>query len=150
MIALIQRVTSASVVADGVLTGTIDAGLLLFLGVERGDTPAQAERLVERVLTYRVFNDAAGRMNRSVLDTGGQMLVVSQFTLAADTHKGTRPGFSRAAAPDDGKRLYELVVTLARARIGDVQTGRYGADMAVSLVNDGPVTFWLQVKPAPT
>lgn len=147
MIALIQRVTHASVAVDGAEVGRIGAGLLVLLAVERGDGEAQARRLVERVLTYRVFGDEDGRMNRSLLDTGGELLVVSQFTLAADTAKGTRAGFSRAAEPDLAEGLYERFVTLAAERLGRVETGRYGADMAVSLTNDGPVTFWLTARP---
>ncbi len=151
MIALIQRVLEAHVDVDQVTVGRIGPGLLALLGVERHDTQAQADRLLERILTYRVFGDEQGRMNRSLLDTGGELLVVSQFTLAADTRKGTRPGFSRAASPELGNELYEYFVAHAQQRLGQVQTGRYGADMQVSLVNDGPVTFWLQVNaPAAT
>lgn len=119
----------------------------MLLGIERGDARAQADRLLERVLTYRVFCDAQGKMNRSLLDIDGQILIVSQFTLAANTQKGTRPSFSSAAAPQDAERLYDYFVEQCQQRLSCVQTGRYGADMAVSLTNDGPVTFWLQVKP---
>ena len=147
MIGLLQRVREASVRVDGALIGDIGPGLLVLLGIQRGDSEAEAERLVERLLTYRVFDDADGRMNRSLLDTGGSLLLVSQFTLAAETRKGTRPGFSTAAAPAEGERLYEHVVALARQRVGRVATGRFGANMQVALVNDGPVTFWLEVPP---
>ena len=149
MIALIQRVTGARVTIDGETSGEIGPGLLLFLGVARGDTTAEAERLLERVLGYRVFPDEADRMNRSITDVGGELLVVSQFTLVADTSKGTRPGFSRGAAPEDGERLYDYFTTSARARVSKLATGRFGANMQVSLVNDGPVTFWLEVSPTP-
>jgi D-tyrosyl-tRNA(Tyr) deacylase len=147
VIALIQRVTQASVSVDDRLLGRIGAGLVALIGVEHGDTDAGAERLVERVLGYRVFADAEGRMNRSLSDVGGGLLAVPQFTLAAETGKGTRPGFSGAAAPAEGERLFARFVALASARHAPVETGRFGADMRVSLVNDGPVTFWLQVKP---
>ena len=149
MIALIQRVTESKVTVDGETTGAIGAGLLALVGVERGDGEAQAERLVERVLGYRVFRDAEGRMNLSLADTGGELLAVSQFTLAAETDKGTRPGFSTAAAPEDARRLFDRFVALAGERGTRVQTGRFGADMKVQLVNDGPVTFWLQASARP-
>jgi D-aminoacyl-tRNA deacylase len=147
MIALVQRVTSSSVEVDGIRVGAIGTGLLALIGVEREDNEATAERLLDRVLTYRVFPDEAGRMNRSLKDTGGGLLLVPQFTLAADTHKGTRASFSYAAAPDEGCRLFEHLLALARERHPVVESGRFGADMKVSLVNDGPVTFWLQVNP---
>jgi D-tyrosyl-tRNA(Tyr) deacylase len=147
VIALLQRVTEARVDVGGETVGAIGAGLLVMLGVERGDGDAQIERLVERVLGYRVFPDAEGRMNRSLADTGGGLLVVPQFTLAADTDKGTRPSFTPAAPPEDGERLYERFVVLARERHPTVATGRFGADMKVHLVNDGPVTFRLRVAP---
>jgi D-tyrosyl-tRNA(Tyr) deacylase len=147
VIALIQRVSEASVRVDGEILGRIGTGLLALVAVERGDGEAAAARLVERVLDYRVFPDAQGRMNRSLAELDGGLLAVPQFTLAADTNKGTRPGFSRAAPPDDGERLFQRFVTLARARHARVETGRFGSDMKVQLVNDGPVTFWLQVKP---
>lgn len=143
MIALIQRVTEARVVVAGEVVGSIDRGVLAFVAVEPGDTEARAERLLERVLGYRVFPDAEGRMNLSVTDVGGGLLLVSQFTLAADTRKGMRPSFSSAAAPDEGRRLFEHLVQRARAAHPKVATGRFGADMQVALVNDGPVTFWL-------
>lgn len=147
MIALLQRVSGASVTVDAQIIGRIDRGLLVFVGVQRGDQEAQADRLLERLLTYRVFGDDAGRMNRSVQDVAGGLLLVSQFTLAADTSKGTRPGFSPAAEPGEGRRLFDYVVRKARERHSVVQTGEFGADMQVALVNDGPVTFWLEVAP---
>jgi D-tyrosyl-tRNA(Tyr) deacylase len=143
VIALIQRVTEARVVVAGEVVGSIDRGVLAFVAVEPGDTDARAERLLERVLGYRVFPDADGRMNLSVADVGGGLMLVSQFTLAADTRKGMRPSFSSAAAPDEGRRLFEHLVERARAAHPEVATGRFGADMQVALVNDGPVTFWL-------
>jgi len=147
VIALIQRVAEASVSVGGEVLGRIGPGLLALIAVERGDGAVGAARLVERVLGYRVFGDAEGRMNLSLVDVGGGLLAVPQFTLAAETHKGTRPGFSSAASPADGARLFERFVAVARARHAPVETGRFGADMNVSLVNQGPVTFWLQVKP---
>lgn len=147
MIALLQRVIGAEVRIAGTSVGAIGPGLCLFLGVARHDTPVEADRLLERVLGYRVFNDGDGRMNRSLTDVGGGLLVVSQFTLVADTAKGTRPGFSKGAAPADGERLYDHFVARARSRVAALATGRFGADMQVSLVNDGPVTFWLEVPP---
>ena len=148
MIGLLQRVTSASVEVDGSVVGKIGCGLLVLLGVQRGDSAREADRLLERIATYRVFDDRDGRMNLSVLDAGGALLVVSQFTLAAETRKGTRPGFSTAAAPADGERLYDYFVAAARQRVASVATGRFGARMQVTLINDGPVTFWLEVAPA--
>jgi D-tyrosyl-tRNA(Tyr) deacylase len=144
MIALIQRVTEAQVRIDGRVAGAIDRGILALIGVQRGDTPQSADRLLERVLTYRIFPDAEGRMNLSLRDISGGLLLVSQFTLAADTRKGTRAGFSTAAAPDEARQLFELLVARARATHSPVETGEFGADMKVSLVNDGPVTFWLE------
>ncbi len=149
MIGLLQRVTQASVTVEGAIIGAIGRGLLVLVGVQAGDTAAQGERLLERLVTYRVFADDTGRMNRSLEETGGALLLVPQFTLAADTHKGTRPGFSTAAAPELGRERFAALVALAEARLpGRVATGQFGADMQVSLVNDGPVTFWLEVKPA--
>jgi D-tyrosyl-tRNA(Tyr) deacylase len=145
MIGLLQRVTHAEVLVDTRIVGSIDAGLMVLIAVERGDTEQQADRLLERLMTYRVFADAEGRMNRSLQDTGGGLLLVSQFTLAADTRKGTRPGFSPAAEPQQGKRLFDYLVAQARARHRNVATGEFGAHMQVTLTNDGPVTFWLQV-----
>lgn len=148
MIALIQRVREARVTVAGATVGEVGAGLLALVAVERGDAEAQAQRLLERVLGYRVFADAAGRMNRSLADTGGGLLAVPQFTLAADTNSGARPSFTPAAAPAEGERLFLHWVALARARHARVETGRFGADMQVMLVNDGPVTFWLRVPPS--
>jgi D-tyrosyl-tRNA(Tyr) deacylase len=145
MIGLLQRVSHADVRVDTKIVGSIQAGLLVLVAVERGDTQEQADRLLERLLTYRVFPDDAGRMNRSLQDTGGGLLLVSQFTLAADTRKGTRPGFSPAAEPEEGKRVFEYLVARARERHRVVETGEFGAHMQVALINDGPVTFWLQV-----
>lgn len=146
MIALIQRVTEAAVRVDGEVVGQIGRGLLIFLGVQAGDTRAEAERLSHKALSYRVFEDDAGRMNGSLLDLQGEALVVSQFTLAADTRKGLRPSFSSGAPPDMAQQRYEEFLDAIRARLGTVQSGRFGTDMKVSLINDGPVTFWLEVS----
>lgn len=143
MIALIQRVTRASVSVAGEEVGAVGAGLLALIGVEKADTARNAERLAERILGYRVFTDAEGKMNLSLRDTGGGLLLVPQFTLAADTSKGMRPSFSSAAAPETATALFELLVDCARARHGCVRTGRFGAEMLVSLENHGPVTIWL-------
>jgi D-tyrosyl-tRNA(Tyr) deacylase len=148
MIALLQRVSHASVVVDGALIGAIDAGLLVLVCAEKGDTEKEADALLAKLLAYRVFNDAAGKMNRSVTDIRGALLLVPQFTLAADTNSGTRPSFSPAASAQDGLRLFEHMVRRARASHAQVATGQFGADMKVSLTNDGPVTFWLQIAPA--
>jgi len=150
MIALLQRVTEAAVRVDGELVGAIGPGIVVLLGVEPADREAEAERLAERVLGYRLFDDEAGRMNRSVLDAGGALLVVPQFTLAAETGKGSRPGFSTAAGPEQGRRLYEHFVASARRGVAApmVATGRFGARMQLSLVNDGPATFWLEAHAA--
>jgi len=147
LIALIQRVSGAKVTVDDRTVGSIGRGLLALIGIERGDASAQAERLLERVLSYRIFEDAAGRMNLSLRDIGGGLLLVPQFTLAADTHKGTRPGFSTAATPVLARALFDGLLTQARARHAEVATGEFGAHMQVSLVNDGPVTFWLKTAP---
>lgn len=147
MISLIQRVTEAWVDIDGKRVASIQTGILALVGVERGDATAQAKRLLERLLAYRVFPDEQGRMNRSLADIQGGLLLVPQFTLVADTAKGNRPGFSRGAAPQDGRRLFEELLTLARSNHQIVGSGQFGADMQVGLVNDGPVTFWLQVPP---
>lgn len=147
MKALLQRVREASVTVDGQVIGRIGAGLLVLLCAERGDTELQADRMLAKLLKLRIFSDAAGKMNLSVQDTGGALLVVSQFTLAADTSTGNRPGFSGAAPPEEGKRLVDYFVAQARAVQGDVQTGRFGADMQVALVNDGPVTIALHIAP---
>ena len=146
MIALVQRVTEASVSVDGQAVGEIGPGLLALVGVERGDGEAEAQRLAERVLGYRIFADAAGKMNLSLSDTGGALLAVPQFTLAADTDSGARPSFSSAASPADGERLFGYFVKDLEKKTR-VATGRFGAHMRVSLVNDGPVTFWLRVAP---
>ncbi|TBW55907.1 D-tyrosyl-tRNA(Tyr) deacylase [Marinobacter halodurans] len=145
MKALIQRVTHAKVDVDGQSVGRIDAGILLFLGVEHDDTDETARNLCQRVLNYRIFPDADGRMNLSLQDCGGSLLVVPQFTLAADTRKGQRPSFSSAAPPDQGNTLFRAFVASAQEVLGEARlgTGQFGADMAVSLVNDGPVTFLL-------
>jgi len=144
MIGLLQRVSSASVIVDDQVIAAIDRGILALVGVERDDTDAQAGRLVERLLGYRVFADAAGKMNLCVRDVGGGVLLVPQFTLAADTRKGTRASFTPAAPPQEGRRLFDRVAAIARASHTPVQTGRFGADMRVTLTNDGPVTFWLR------
>lgn len=145
MIALIQRVTQASVKVAGEITGEIGPGLLVLLGVEKEDSPQKADRLCQRVLGYRVFSDDNGKMNLSVQQAGGSVLVVSQFTLAADTDSGMRPGFSGGAAPEQAKALYEYFIEKCQQQGITTQTGRFAADMEVSLINDGPVTFWLQV-----
>jgi D-aminoacyl-tRNA deacylase len=145
MILLIQRVSKASVRVGDEIVGQIGPGLLAFVAVEPEDDDATARRLVDRAVSYRVFGDQAGRMNLSLADTGGELLLVSQFTLAADTRKGLRPSFTTAAAPEPGRQLFERVVEYARATLpGKVATGRFGADMKVALVNDGPVTFCLR------
>lgn len=144
MIGLLQRVSAARVEVAGEEVGAIGPGLLVLIGVQQGDDERRAERLVERLLGYRVFPDAAGRMNLSLTDTGGGLLLVPQFTLAADTRKGTRASFTGAAPPAEGKRLFDRVLALARERHPQVAAGRFGADMRVSLVNEGPVTFWLE------
>ena len=147
MIALIQRVSQAKVVVDGATIGAIDAGLMVLLCAERGDTEKQADALLNKLLAYRVFADDADKMNRSVTDTKGGLLIVPQFTLAADTNSGTRPSFTPAAAPELGCQLFDYFVRAAKAKQAQVETGQFGADMQVSLTNDGPVTFWLQIKP---
>jgi D-aminoacyl-tRNA deacylase len=145
MIGLIQRVSEACVKVEGRIAGQIGRGLLVLVGVEKHDTHASARRLLERILGYRVFPDETGRMNLSLADIGGELLLVPQFTLAADTRKGTRPSFSSAAAPELGVELFDYFVKIAREEHTRVETGEFGADMKVSLINDGPVTFWLQV-----
>ena len=141
MKAVVQRVSEARVDIDGATVGRVGPGVLILVCAMRGDTEANAEALAGRIAKLRIFRDAAGRMNRSLLDTGGGALVVSQFTLAADTASGNRPGFSAAAPPEEGERLYEHFVACLRATGTAVETGRFGADMAVHLVNDGPVTI---------
>jgi len=146
MIALLQRVTQASVTVEKNSIGEIEQGLLVFLGIEKGDSEAQATRLLERVLNYRIFSDEQDKMNLSVTDINGGILIVPQFTLAANTDKGNRPSFTSAAAPADGKLLYDFFIIQAKSKNTSIATGQFGADMKISLVNDGPVTFWLQVK----
>ncbi|MEO5560123.1 MAG: D-aminoacyl-tRNA deacylase [Dokdonella sp.] len=146
MIALIQRVIRARVDVDTQTVGAIGAGLLALVAVQPGDGETQAQRLLERVLGYRVFADEQGRMNRSLGDTGGGLLLVSQFTLAADTRSGMRPGFSTAAAPAEAQCWFARLVQLAREHHARVEIGRFGAHMEVHLVNDGPVTFWLEAR----
>ena len=148
MIGLLQRVTRARVLVGGQPVGAIARGLLVFVGVERGDTEAQAERLLERLLGYRVFADADGKMNLSLSDLDGGLLLVPQFTLAADTNKGMRPSFTPAAAPGEGQRLFGCLLRGARLVHSEVAAGQFGADMQVELVNDGPVTFWLRAAPS--
>ncbi len=146
MIALIQRVTTAEVRIGERSAGAISRGILAFIGVRRGDDGAAVERLLERILTYRIFPDTAGRMNLSLHDIQGGLLLVPQFTLAADTARGTRAGFSTAAAPEEAQALFEDLVQKARAAHSPVASGEFGANMQVSLVNDGPVTFWLETR----
>ena len=147
MIGLLQRVSEAAVRVDGATVGAIGPGLLVLLCAEKGDSEREADALLAKLLAYRVFSDDAGKMNRSLTDVAGGLLLVPQFTLAADTNSGTRPSFTPAAAPADGLRLFDHVVRQARARHATVETGQFGADMQVSLTNDGPVTFWLQIAP---
>jgi D-aminoacyl-tRNA deacylase len=145
MIGLLQRVTEAQVEVGGNLVGAIGPGLLVLTCAQRGDTEAQAERLLERLLNFRVFSDVNGKMNLSLRDVGGALLLVPQFTLAADTRKGSRPSFTPTAPPEEGKRLFEHLLACARAGHSPVASGEFGAHMRVSLVNDGPVTLWLEV-----
>ena len=145
MIGLIQRVSSAKVEVSGELIGEIEKGVLLLLGVEKEDTQATADKLLKRVTSYRIFPDNTGRMNNSLNDIHGDLLIVSQFTLPADTKKGLRPSFSSAASPQLGEALYHYFVEQAKQTDLFIQSGEFGADMQVTLVNDGPVTFWLQV-----
>lgn len=147
MIGLMQRVSQAQVVVAGTTIAAIGTGLLVLVGVQRGDGAGQADRLLERLLGYRVFADAAGRMNLSVRDVQGDVLLVPQFTLAADTRQGMRAGFSTAAEPEEARRWFEYLALQARLQYARVQAGSFGADMQVGLVNDGPVTFWLEVPP---
>ena len=146
MIGLIQRVAEARVEVGSETVAQIGAGLLALVAIQPGDGEAQAQRLLERLLGYRVFADDEGRMNRSLAQTGGGLLLVSQFTLAADTKQGMRPGFSTAATPAEGERWFNRLVQLAKERHAPVEIGRFGAHMKVSLVNDGPVTFWLEAR----
>jgi len=156
MIALLQRVSEASVLvngnpasegSEGEVTGRIGTGMLALVAVEKGDTETQADRLLQRMLAYRMFEDDSGRMNLDLLQAGGQLLLVSQFTLAADTNRGNRPSFTPAAEPSEGRRLFDYLLEAARRELGEVPSGRFGAYMKVSLVNDGPVTFRLRVPP---
>jgi D-tyrosyl-tRNA(Tyr) deacylase len=148
MIALLQRVSEAAVHVNGQQVGAIGTGILALVAVERNDSEAEADRLLERLLAYRIFPDREGRMNLDLRQAGGGLLLVPQFTLAANTRKGNRPSFTSAAAPAEGERLFEYFAQRAQDEFKTVSTGRFGADMQVSLVNDGPVTFWLQVPPA--
>ena len=146
MIGLLQRVSGAFVEIEGVEIARIGTGLVVLIAVERDDDETVAARLLDRLLNYRVFPDTAGRMNKSVMDVGGALLLVPQFTLAADTRKGLRPGFSSAAPAQEGRRLFEVLLVLARRRLPGAQAGIFGAKMQVTLTNDGPVTFWIQVS----
>jgi D-tyrosyl-tRNA(Tyr) deacylase len=148
MISVLQRVREARVEVDGQTVGAIGQGLLVLVCAERGDTEAEADRLLAKLLKLRIFSDDAGKMNKSVQDVGGGLLLVSQFTLAADTAGGNRPSFTLAAAPDEGRRLYDYVVAQARSLHPVVATGQFAADMQVHLVNDGPVTIPLRMAPA--
>ena len=141
---LIQRVSEANVSVDGDVVGRIGEGILLLLGVEHNDTETHAEKLIERIINYRIFSDEQGKMNKSLHDIGGKLLIVSQFTLVADTAKGRRPGFSKGASPQQGNALYEYAINHAKAQGITVATGQFGADMHVSLTNNGPVTFLLE------
>jgi D-tyrosyl-tRNA(Tyr) deacylase len=146
MLSVVQRVSEARVTVDGEVTGEIGAGLLVLVCAERGDTDAMADKLLAKLLKLRIFSDDAGKMNRSVQDIAGGLLLVSQFTLAADVSGGNRPSFTNAAAPDEGRRLYDYLVDKARAAHPVVQTGRFAADMKVQLVNDGPVTIPIKIQ----
>jgi D-tyrosyl-tRNA(Tyr) deacylase len=149
LISVVQRVSQARVVIAGATVGEIGPGLLVLVCAERGDTQAQADKLLAKLLKLRIFSDGAGKMNRSVQDTGGGLLIVSQFTLAADTTGGNRPSFTGAALPEDGRRLYDYFVAQARAAHPRVATGEFGADMQVHLVNDGPVTIPMHIAAGP-
>ena len=149
MKAVLQRVSEACVTVNGELIGRVGKGLLVMLCAERGDTEIQADKMLAKILKLRIFNDDDGKMNRSLQDVAGGLLVVSQFTLAADTSSGNRPGFSSAAPPADGQRLYDYFIAQARAAHAVVQTGRFGADMQVALINDGPVTIPLRIDASP-
>ena len=148
MIGLLQRVKQASVHVNDKEIAQIEQGLLVLIGVEKGDTNKQADRLIERLLGYRVFSDQDDKMNLSLSDIKGGLLLVPQFTLPADTQKGMRPSFSPAASPSDGKILFDYLVQQAKQQFSNVATGQFAADMQVSLINDGPVTFWLQIHPS--
>lgn len=146
MIALIQRVTEAKVVVNNKNIGEIQQGILAFIGIEKNDHDENVSRLVDKILSYRIFSDEEDKMNLSVQDIKGGLLLVPQFTLAADTQKGCRPSFSSAAPPEEGERLFNEFVKQAKNKYQLIETGQFGADMKISLLNDGPVTFWLQVK----
>ncbi|MEE9310212.1 MAG: D-aminoacyl-tRNA deacylase [Cocleimonas sp.] len=143
MIALIQRVTHAKVEVDNITIGSIQAGILLLLGVEKTDIEKNADDLLKKVINYRIFADQDDKMNLSLLDTKGELLIVPQFTLSANTQKGTRPSFASAAPPDVGNALYDYFIARANEKLNMVETGKFGADMQINLTNDGPVTFWL-------
>lgn len=147
MIGLLQRVSSAQVSINNHIVASIEAGLLLLIGVEKNDTQQQADRLLEKILAYRVFPDQDDKMNLSLSDIQGGLLLVPQFTLSADTKKGLRPSFSSAATPELGEELFDYLVLSAKQKYNIVETGKFGADMQVSLINNGPVTFWLQIPP---
>ena len=147
MIGLLQRVKFATVSVDNEEIARIEQGLLVFVGVERGDTQVEADRLLSRLLAYRIFSDENDKMNLSLQDINGGLLLVPQFTLAADTRKGMRPSFTPAAAPKEGNELFNHICSLAKQQHAIVETGKFGAEMQVSLTNDGPVTFWLQISP---
>lgn len=149
MIALLQRVSEATVHVNGKVVGRIEKGILALIGVQRGDSEKQADRLLQRMLAYRIFPDQTGRMNLNVRQAEGGLLLVPQFTLAADTNSGNRPSFSPAADPGEGERLFNYLARQAQPEIEILATGQFGADMKVSLINDGPVTFWLQLDPTP-
>lgn len=149
MIGLLQRVSQAQVKVEDRTVGSIGIGLMVLICAERGDTAAEADRLLERLLNYRVFSDPRGRMNLSLRDVAGALLLVPQFTLAADTRKGNRPSFTPAAPPEEGRRLFDYMLERARHIHVPVESGEFGADMKVSLTNDGPVTIWLRVEPEP-
>jgi D-aminoacyl-tRNA deacylase len=146
MRALIQRVTKASVQVDSQVVGQIDQGLLILVCAMAGDTETEVEKLASKMTKLRIFTDENGKMNRSIIDIAGAALVVSQFTLAADTSRGNRPGFSHAANPDDGRKLYEYFIVEMQNSGTSVETGEFGADMRVSLINDGPATFWMDTS----
>ena len=148
MIALIQRVSEAAVHVNGNIVGEISHGILALVGVQRGDSETEAMRLLQRVLAYRIFPDSEQRMNLDLRQARGSLLLVPQFTLAADTNKGNRASFTSAAPPEEGERLFRFLVERAKEELGEVATGEFGAHMKVHLVNDGPVTFWLQTPPA--
>jgi D-tyrosyl-tRNA(Tyr) deacylase len=148
MIALIQRVSEADVLVNGIVTGEIAMGILALIGVQRNDTEKEAARLLERLLAYRIFPDEQQRMNLNLLQAEGGLLLVPQFTLAADTNRGNRPSFTPAAPPAEGERMFNYLLSRAKQEMPAVQQGVFGADMKVRLINDGPVTFWLQVPPA--